>query len=69
LAGLPKLPNLAPQVKAILEREGWRMRIYGKSYEIWGSPNSVIPVSIDAVIVSRKTANEILKKAGLPSAF
>ena len=38
-------------------------------HEIWQNPKTGRKVTVDAGISSRHTANEILKKAGLPKAF
>jgi predicted RNA binding protein YcfA (HicA-like mRNA interferase family) len=53
-----------------LRRAGCEMKRQGKgSHEIWYSPFTNRTFSVPANLKSLKLANEILKQAGLPSAF
>jgi hypothetical protein len=38
-------------------------------YEIWTSPQGRKPFTVPVTIMSRHTANKVLKDAGLPKAF
>ncbi|WP_333824363.1 type II toxin-antitoxin system HicA family toxin [Pinisolibacter sp.] len=38
-------------------------------HEIWRSPKSARPFTVDRSVKSRHTANAVLKQAGLPKAF
>jgi predicted RNA binding protein YcfA (HicA-like mRNA interferase family) len=54
----------------ILEANGCYVVRKGKgSHEIWYSPVSNQIVSVPRSTKSRHTANDVLKKAGLPKAF
>jgi hypothetical protein len=54
----------------ILQANGCRFARPGKdSHEIWYSPINNEHVSVPRSIKSRRTANEVLKKAGLEKAF
>jgi len=54
-------------LKEILDRAGWTFVRPGKgSHQIWHSP---ITIAVPTGIVSRHTANGVLKDAGLPKAF
>ena len=54
------------QVKAILREHGWRFLRPGKGdHEIWSHPDAPKPVIVDGKIMSRHTANAILKQAGI----
>jgi predicted RNA binding protein YcfA (HicA-like mRNA interferase family) len=53
-----------------LSDAGWSLLRQGKGdHEIWHDPLTGKKVTVDANMTSRHTANEILKKAGLPKAF
>jgi predicted RNA binding protein YcfA (HicA-like mRNA interferase family) len=52
------------QVKAILRSHGWRMIRHGKGdHEVWAHPVAANPVVVDGKIMSRHTANAVLKQA------
>lgn len=54
------------QVKSILRANGWQLLRAGKGdHELWAHPDASKPVVIDGKIMSRHTANAILKQAGL----
>jgi predicted RNA binding protein YcfA (HicA-like mRNA interferase family) len=54
----------------ILSDNGYVFSRSGKGdHEIWLNKETGNKVTVDAGITSRHTANEILKKAGLPKAF
>ena len=62
--------NFTPRVKAILREKGCSFVRQGKGdHEIWHSPISKRRFAVPAGIVSRHTANGVLKDAGLPKAF
>jgi predicted RNA binding protein YcfA (HicA-like mRNA interferase family) len=55
---------------AILRANGFRLIRPGKgSHEIWQNPVTGRQVSVPRTTKSRHTANEVLKKVGLPKAF
>ncbi|MGA1797912.1 type II toxin-antitoxin system HicA family toxin [Sphingomonas sp. 4RDLI-65] len=54
------------QVRDILMANGCTFVRSGKGdHEIWRSPHASRPVVVDGTILSRHTANAILKQAGL----
>ena len=54
----------------LLNIAGFELFRTGKGdHEIWADRKTGKKVTVDAGINSRHTANEILKKAGLPKAF
>lgn len=54
------------QLKSLLHEHGCEFVRTGKGdHEIWRSPSSDKPVVVDNKIMSRHTANAILKKAGI----
>ena len=58
------------QVKKLLAAAGCTFVRYGKGdHETWYSPVSGRELTVDGKIMSRHTANETLKQAGLPKAF
>ena len=62
--------QLAKETKELLHKAGWTfLRTAKGDHEIWHHPATGRKVSIDHSMKSRHTANEILKKAGLPKAF
>jgi len=62
--------DYAPEVKKALRAAGWRYERPGKGdHEIWVNAASARHVSVDGKILSRHTANGILKEAGLPKQF
>lgn len=53
------------RLKAILREHGWEFVRTGKGdHEIWSKPNRK-PLVVDGKIMSRHTANAILKQAGI----
>ena len=57
-------------VKAALVAGGCWFDRYGKGdHEIWYSPHTKIRFPVDGKILSRHTANEIMKQAGLSHRF
>jgi predicted RNA binding protein YcfA (HicA-like mRNA interferase family) len=62
--------DFAPRVKALLRRAGCTFVRSGKGdHEIWRSPINNATFPVDGKILSRHTANETLKDAGLKKAF
>jgi hypothetical protein len=55
--------------KILLEHSCWFHRQGKGDHEIWCSPHTKRPFTVDGTIKSRHTANGILKQAGLPKAF
>lgn len=54
------------QVKAILRANGWSLLRRGKGdHEAWAHPESPKPIIVDGKIMSRHTANAVLKQAGI----
>jgi predicted RNA binding protein YcfA (HicA-like mRNA interferase family) len=54
------------RVKEILREHGWEFARPGKGdHEIWTSPQASRPIVVDGKIMSRHTANAILKRAGI----
>lgn len=54
------------QLKSILSEHGWHLLRSGKGdHEIWAHANVAKPVVVDAKIMSRHTANAVLKQAGI----
>lgn len=54
------------QLKALLLKHGCEFVRMGKGdHEIWSSPHAEKPVVIDGKMMSRHTANAIIKKAGI----
>ncbi len=57
-------------VKKILTENGCHLERQGKGdHEIWYSPLTKLRITVDGKILSRHTANGILKQAGLPKRF
>ena len=58
------------RVKAILREHGCTFGRPGKGdHEVWSCPNAKRPVIVDGRIMSRHTANEVLKQAGIKAKF
>jgi hypothetical protein len=58
------------KVRKILTRYGCYFLRHGKGdHDIWISPISNKPLTVDGKIPSRYMANEILKQAGIPYRF
>lgn len=63
-------PSYTPEVKKTLKAAGCRFHRQGKGdHEIWQSPLNNRKFTVDNKILSRHTANETLKQAGLPKQF
>lgn len=64
------MADYAPGVRKALRGAGWRYERPGKGdHETWVNAATGKHVSVDAKILSRHTANGILKQAGLPKQF
>lgn len=62
--------NLTPELIPLLKAAGcWMIRSGKGDHDIWESPISGHRFPVDAKIISRHTANTVLKQAGLPKAF
>jgi len=62
--------SLTPDLKRILRDAGCYCARQGKGdHEIWYSPITERNFSVDSKILSRHTANAVLKQAGLPKQF
>lgn len=54
------------RVKAILQAHGWSLLRRGRGdHEVWAHPNLPKPIVVDGKIMSRHTANAVLKQAGI----
>ncbi|HUK52966.1 MAG TPA: type II toxin-antitoxin system HicA family toxin [Candidatus Binatia bacterium] len=64
------MAGFTPQVKAILRAHGCSFERQGRAdHEIWYSPITNRRFPVDSNIVSRHTANGVLKQAGIPKQF
>lgn len=64
------MADYSPEVKKILRENGCRFDRAGKGdHEIWFSPITKRKFPVDHTILSRHTANAVLKQAGIPKAF
>jgi predicted RNA binding protein YcfA (HicA-like mRNA interferase family) len=64
------MADYSPAVKQLLRANGYYRIRQGKGdHEIWYSPLSRRHFPVDSKILSRHTANGILKQAGLPKQF
>ena len=64
------MADYTPIIKKILSENGCHFERQGKGdHEIWFSPLSKIRFPVDSKIRSRRTANGVLKQAGLPKRF
>ncbi|WP_424664672.1 type II toxin-antitoxin system HicA family toxin [Candidatus Binatus sp.] len=62
--------SFTPQLKKILRSAGCTFVRHGKGdHEIWINPATRKQFTVDGKILSRHTANAVLKEAGLPKAF
>jgi hypothetical protein len=62
--------DFAPRLKRLLRDAGCSVVRPGKGdHEVWHSPLSGQHFPVDHKILSRHTANGVLKQAGLPKAF
>ena len=58
------------ELRRLLEAAGCTLVRYGKGdHQIWYSPVSKTNVVVDGGVVSRHSANAMLKQAGLPKRF
>ena len=57
-------------VKAKLSQNGCYFTRHGKGdHDVWFSPITELPITVDHKIVSRHTANGIMKRAGIKFHF
>jgi predicted RNA binding protein YcfA (HicA-like mRNA interferase family) len=64
------MASLYRDLTILLSKAGFELLRSGKGdHQIWQNKKSGAKVTVDAGIGSRHTANEVLKKAGLPKAF
>jgi predicted RNA binding protein YcfA (HicA-like mRNA interferase family) len=57
-------------VREKLEEAGWAFKRHGKGdHDVWHNPRTGQQVTVPVKLLSRHTANDILKDAGLPKAF
>lgn len=64
------MTDFTPDLKKLLREAGCHFLRSGKGdHEIWFSPISNRPFTVDSRIKSRHTANGVLKEAGLKKAF
>ncbi|MGH7813450.1 MAG: type II toxin-antitoxin system HicA family toxin [Candidatus Binataceae bacterium] len=62
--------SFTPELKRILKRAGCDFVRHGKGdHEIWSSPITNKRFTVDGKILSRHTANAVLKEAGLQKTF
>ena len=62
--------SFTPELIRLLSLAGCTFERHGKGdHDIWYSPVSCISFPVDNKIVSRHTANGVLKQAGLPKRF
>ena len=58
------------RVRDILSRNGCYFKRHGKGdHDIWYSPITNRPVTVDSKIKARHTANGIMKECGIPYRF
>ena len=64
------MADYAPDVRRALRAAGWRYLRPGKGdHAVWTNPATGRCVIVDGKILSRHTANGVLKQAGLPKQF
>jgi predicted RNA binding protein YcfA (HicA-like mRNA interferase family) len=64
------MADFTPDLKQLLNAAGCVFVRYGKGdHEIWFSPITQRRFVVDGSILSRHTANGVLKQAGLPKHF
>jgi predicted RNA binding protein YcfA (HicA-like mRNA interferase family) len=64
------LKGYGKAVREALSEAGCRFVRQGRGdHEIWTSPHTPKPFTVPVTIISRHTANKVLKDAGLPKAF
>ena len=58
------------RLKTLLREHGCEFVRAGKGdHEVWRSPHAAMPFAVDGKIMSRHTANAILKQAGIKAKF
>jgi hypothetical protein len=58
------------KVRKFLAQHGCTLKRHGKGdHDIWFSPITNLPITVDGEIKSRHTANEILRRAGIDYHF
>ncbi len=58
------------EVREKLKEAGWEFLRHGKGdHDIWHNPGTGQKVTVPVKLLSRHTANGILRDAGLPKAF
>jgi predicted RNA binding protein YcfA (HicA-like mRNA interferase family) len=68
--GCRRVASISVGVISVLRAAGWRHDRPGKGdHEVWVNQATGKHVAVDGKILSRHTANEILKQAGLPKQF
>jgi len=64
------MADFAVQLKKLLQEAGCRFERHGKGdYDIGYSPITQVRFVVDGTILSRHTANAVLKQAGMPKQF
>lgn len=64
------MADFAIQLRKLLHEAGCRFERHGKGdHDIWFSPITRMRFVVDGKILSRHTANAVLKQAGLPKQF
>jgi hypothetical protein len=64
------MSSYTPRLKEVLRIHGCRFERPGRGdHEIWYSPITNRRFPVDQKIVSRHTANAVLKQAGIPKQF
>lgn len=62
--------SFTPELVGLLRSAGCKLVRHGKGdHDIWYSPISCVNFPVDNKILSRHTANGVLKQAGLPKRF
>ncbi|MGH9447829.1 MAG: type II toxin-antitoxin system HicA family toxin [Terriglobia bacterium] len=64
------MASYTPKVKDVLRAQGCRFERAGRGdHEMWYSPLTKRYFPVDHKILSRHTANAVLKQAGIPKQF
>ncbi len=64
------MASFTPRLKEILREHGCKLEREGRGdHEIWHSPLTDRRFPVDHKILSRHTANAVLKQAGIPKHF
>lgn len=57
-------------LREVPESNGCAFKRHGRGdHDVWVSPHAAKPFTVPVKIMSRHTANKVLKDAGLPEAF